>query len=435
MNTLSDYQRKAFKAIAAKNGNVFLTGMAGTGKSYLIQKYIASLDPSDTTVAVCATTGIAALNLQDNVRRFCMRDIPAHTIYRWAGIGIGPQGDEDMGEFIRGFMENKSPNAFKARCRIQRTEQLIIDEISMLPGKILHLLDRLFRVVRGRFAEPFGGISIVVVGDFLQLPPPSRTGVYDWCFTTPTWKAAEFQSFYLQEIFRQSEREFIDILNDFRVGRVKGKCAEIIQRRIASFPSNKVVRLFTHNVQVDHWNDAKLSCLPGEEYSFTAETGGDASEASLLVKNIVTPQVLTLKEDARVMITANQVFGGELIAANGETGYVREIKPNIITVEKDNGDTLDVAKFRWHYDRRKSNTGYFEQFPLRPAYAMTIHKSQGLTLDAAVVDIRAARDPGQAYVAISRVKTLDGLWLKEAISGVFVSNEAIQLYKNLQAND
>lgn len=429
----SDGQKAALTKIRSRRCNVFLTGMAGTGKSFVVQNYIAGL-PEDAPVAVCATTGIAALNLQDNVRRFCGREIPAHTIYRWAGIGIGPRAGQTDSDFIHERLDDRSPHAFAARARIRRTEQLVIDEISMLPGKIFSLLDRLFRVVRNNPIQPFGGMSVVVVGDFLQLPPPSSTGVYDWAFLSPSWEAAEFHSHYLQEVFRQNDKGFIDILNDFRLGRLRGESARIVQSRIAVFPSAKIVRLFTHNVQVDHWNDAKLACIEDQpEIIFKAEIGGDASEANLLRKNIVTPETLRLKIGARVMITANQTVGGHLLAANGETGTVADIDTENETVRilKDNGEEFLADRFTWRYDRRRPGSGYFAQLPLRLAYAMTIHKSQGLTLDAAVADIRAARDPGQAYVAVSRVRTLDGLWLKDSVTGIFVSNEAIALYKKL----
>lgn len=429
----SDHQQQALNAIRSRSANVFLTGMAGTGKSLVVQSYIAALNDCDR-VCACATTGIAALNLQDNIRRFAQKNIPAHTIYRWAGIGIGPQGTQTDDAFIFDYINNRSPHAYAARARIRNTEQLIIDEISMLPGRIFALLDRLFRVIRSRPAEPFGGMSIVVVGDFLQLPPPSKTGSYDWCFLAPAWHTANFHCFHLQQIFRQSEADFINVLNDFRVGKLRGKSAELIQRRIARFPDDKIVRLFTHNVQVDHWNDAKLACIENQnEYSFSAQLEGDRAEAQKLAKDLITPQTLRLKVGARVMITANQTLAGELIAANGETGTVIEIDPELETVRilKDSGEEYLAGRYTWYYNRRQPGSGTFSQLPLRLAYAMTIHKSQGLTLNAAVIDIRAARDPGQAYVAVSRVKTLDGLWLKDSVSGIFVSNEAIALYKKL----
>ena len=429
----STAQQSAYDAIRACSRNVFLTGMAGTGKSFLIQSYIASLD-ENAAVAAVATTGIAALNLQDNIRRFAEKDVPVHTIYRWAGIGIGPAPTQSESDFVREWLYSRAPHVMAARARIRRTRQLIVDEISMLPGKIFALLDRLFRVVRDCPVLPFGGMSVVVVGDFLQLPPPSKSGIYDWAFLSPSWQSADFDTHYLQDIFRQSERTFIDILNDFRVGRLRGESAAIIQRRIAIFPDAKIVRLFTHNVQVDHWNDAKLACIDAPETVFEAVLGGDPAEATILEKNLVTPKSLRIKPGARVMITANITEGGEFLAANGETGHVVEIGQDVVLVGKDNGELLQVARRTWEYDRRKLSTGTFTQFPLRLAYAMTIHKSQGLTLDSAVVDIRAARDPGQAYVAVSRVRTLDGLWLKDAVSGIFVSAEAINLYRKLAAS-
>lgn len=432
-NTLSDLQAKALAAIRSRTCNVFLTGMAGTGKSFLIQSYIASL-ADDEKVAACATTGIAALNLQDNIRRFAQKHIPAHTIYRWAGIGIGPQGAQTDSDFISDFLRSRAPHHYSARSRIRRTQQLIIDEVSMLPGRIFSMLDRLFRVVRECPDKPFGGMSIVVVGDFLQLPPVAKTGSYDWCFMRPSWAGADFKTFYLQDIFRQSEDEFIDILNDFRVGKLRGRSADIIQNRIAVFPNEEIVRLFTHNIQVDKWNTAKLLSIENQpERTFEAIISGDAAETQSLVKDLVTPKTLTLKIGARVMITANQTSHGELIAANGETGTVVDIDPvrETVRVRKDSGSEFLAERFTWYYNRNKPNSGAFCQLPLRLAYAMTIHKSQGLTLNSAVVDIRAARDPGQAYVAVSRVRSLDGLWLKDSVTGIFVSNEAIALYKRL----
>lgn len=410
--------------------NVFLTGMAGTGKSYLIRQYIGQAFSERTDL--CATTGIAALNLQSGLRAQCGRDIPAHTIHRWAGIGIGPRQGQSGEEFFAELCRTGTRSFLAALRRVKNARTLIVDEISMLPGRTLDYLDFHFRKIRGNDA-PFGGVQLIAVGDFLQLPPVSRTGIYDWAFRSRAWAAAGFTNCSLTRIHRQSDATFISILNDFREGRLRGESARILQKRIAKFPSDKIVRLMTHNVQVDRWNAVKLSDIEAREHVFEAELGGNESEAEFLLKNLVTPNVLRLKVGARVMVTANVASGDRLWAANGETGTVRGIDPALPRVEVllDSGRAVQVDPFTWKYDRSRADSGEFTQLPLRLAYAMTVHKSQGLTLDAAIADIRAARDPGQAYVAVSRVRSLDGLWLKDAIAGVFVSPEAINFHRRI----
>lgn len=427
--TLDPQQLNALAAMQSGR-NVFLTGMAGTGKSYLIRQYVGQAFAE--RVDMCATTGIAALNLQQSIFAQTGLTIPAHTIFRWAGIGIGPGRGETNEQFFDKLARNGSRSFFNALRRIRNAQVLIIDEISMLPGRVFNYLDYHFKTIRGN-AQPFGGVQLIVVGDFLQLPPVSKTGVYDWVFLSRAWHAANFEPVYLTCIHRQSDPVFINLLNDFRVGRVRGESAGILQRRIAKFPKSSIVRLMTHNVQVEKWNNLKLAEIDAEEFSFEAQESGNPSELEFLRKNLVTPTVLKLKVGARVIVTANLASGERLLAANGESGNVVEIDTlrEKIWVRKDDGVTIPLSRYTWKYDFHRDDSGAFSQYPLRLAYAMTIHKSQGLTLDSAIVDIRAAREPGQAYVAVSRVRSLDGLWLKDAIAGVFVSREAINFYKSL----
>lgn len=425
-----DEQQERALSLMQGSRNVFLTGMAGTGKSYLVRQYIGQAFAE--RVDMCATTGIAALNLQQSFYAQTGLTIPAHTIYRWAGIGIGPAKGQSNEAFFDALMRAFSRSTVNAIRRIKKAQVLIIDEISMLPGRVFNYLDYHFRTIRGN-DTPFGGIQMIVVGDFLQLPPVSKTGIYDWVFLSRAWHEAHFQSVYLTQIHRQSDPVFISILNDFREGRVRGTSAEILQKRIAKFLPDSIVRLMTHNIQVDKWNALKLGGLNAPEHSFEAIEAGDIKELEFLRKNLVTPQVLTLKVGARVIVTANLTAGERLLAANGEGGNIEEIDTlrEKIWIKKDDGNTIPISRFTWKYDMMRVDSGSFTQYPLRLAYAMTIHKSQGLTLDKAIVDIRAAREPGQAYVAVSRVRSLAGLWLKDSISGVFVSREAINFYRSL----
>lgn len=430
--TLDPQQERALDIMRARK-NVFLSGMAGTGKSFLIQQFVGG---AFRKTEMCATTGIAALNLQQSIFERAGIHIPAFTIYRWAGIGLGPKPGQSAPDFFQFLTKQPTRSTLNALRRIQNAEVLVIDEISMLPGRILEYLDYHFKQIR-QDVRPFGGIQIIVCGDFLQLPPVTKTGKYDWAFLSHVWREADFVPCYLTTIHRQNEPQFIQVLNDFREGRIRDETAHVLQNRVPRFPSSSIPRLFTHNVQVDKWNNYKLECIDAEDREFHATLSGSEFETDFLVKNLVTPVKLRLRLGARVMFTANLSDGGALLAANGECGTVIAFEQSprdgsgAVRVRKDSGAQILVTTNTWGFDPQRTGSGSFTQVPLRLAYALTIHKSQGLTLDAAICDIRAAREPGQAYVAISRVRTLGGLWLKDKISGVFVSPDAINFYRNL----
>ena len=408
--------------------NVFLSGMAGTGKSTTLLEFIGQ---SFRPVDACATTGIAALNLQDQFRRRAGISLAAHTIYRWAGIQLGPAAGQKFHDYWE-FLNNRPPmSRLAAFRRVARCEALVIDEISMLPGRILDYLDFHFKMIRGSTA-PFGGIQLIAVGDFLQLPPVAKTGVYDWAFMSRAWKLAGFNNAYLTTIHRQDEPIFIEALNNFREGRVSRVVADTLSQRVKRFVDRKVIRLMTHNAQVDRWNEYQIGEIEGTEREFTAEFEGPEHETEFLAKNSITPVRLVLKVGARVMVTSNLTNeAGELIAVNGQCGTLEAMGEDVVFVRLDGGVTVQIDPRTWTYDPQRDDSGIMTQIPLRPAYALTIHKSQGLTLDRAHIDIRAAREPGQAYVALSRLRSLEGLFLKEWIKGVHVSEAAINFYRNL----
>ena len=435
--------------------SVMLTGMAGTGKSATLCHFIMK---SHIPIDVTATTGIAALNVQDQYRKATGLGLPAYTIYRWAGIALGPKEKQPFEEYIE-FMESRGSKSFeRAKQRIRRCQILVIDEISMMPGRILDFLDHYFKYVRGN-ELPFGGIQMVFVGDFLQLPPVSKTGRYDWAFKCSSWNALAPLPIYLKEIHRQDEPEFIEALNSFRMGHISQKVADILAARVSMFTHRNVIRLFTHNSQVDRWNTIMIDALETEPQTFTAKYTGYDSDREWFIKNSITPEVLILKVGARVMVTTNiSDGGGGVLAVNGQMGTVEALEaeaPVRIWVDKDdeenetgesgwqfktilapsvkldNGELLPVVPFQWTMDPQDEFSPTMTQLPLRPAYAISIHKSQGLTLPSAHIDIRAAREPGQAYVALSRLKSLSGLHLKDWVKGVHVSNDAINFYKDL----
>ncbi len=421
-----------FMGAAHGGRNCFLTGMAGTGKSTLLRRFISE---THCRVDITAPTGVAALN------------VGGMTIHRFCGMMLGPQPGQSNEEYFDQLRRDPRKSILAGFNRVKRCQVLVIDEISMLPGRQFDFVEFLFRRLRGP-DEPFGGCQIIATGDFLQLPPVrTNEGVpYDWVFQSEAWRAAELKMIQLETVRRQDEPTFVKALSDFRNGRVWGECARVLQSRVRSNPPSTMTRLFTHNVQVDKWNEFQLSELPGDESVLEAEQTGPDLQREFLNKNLLTPATLRLKAGAMVMFTVNKTANGSTlpIFVNGQVGIVDKIevrpKRHLSSVLSPKGGEegkiwvrtpsglIEVEPFTWRYSKDE-DAATFTQFPLRLAWAMTIHKSQGLTLDAAYLDIRAAREPGQAYVAVSRVRTLAGLNFKEWFKGVHVSPEAIQFYK------
>jgi ATP-dependent DNA helicase PIF1 len=429
---------KQFAAAAQAGRNCFLTGMAGTGKSTTLRQFIRE---AVKRVDVTAPTGVAALN------------VGGMTIHRFCGMLLGPQPGQSNEEYF-GFLERDPRRSILAGFnRVRRCEVLVIDEISMLPGRQFEFVEYLFRRLRG-CNEPLGGCQVIATGDFLQLPPVRvladghQNAPYDWAFLSPAWEAAEFKTVILETVRRQDEVDFVQALSGFRMGHVWGSGARLLQSRVRSNPPSTMPRLFTHNVQVDKWNGFQLSELPGEESNLEAEQTGPEHQREFLTRNLLTPATLRVKPGAMVMFTVNKNESGrrDPLFVNGQMGVVEkcEVRAGSDTSPyplpdrgeegekiwvKTHGEVIPVERFTWRYDGNDPEAATFTQFPLRLAWAMTIHKSQGLTLDSAFLDIRAAREPGQAYVAVSRVRTLAGLNFKEWFKGIHVSPEAINFYR------
>ncbi len=427
-----------FLSLAWSGRNIFLTGMAGTGKSTLLREFIAGcqsplLAPSTwpdgtfrptppldvvPSIDITAPTGIAALN------------VAGRTIHRWSGMLLGPkpnQTDEQYWEFLSA---QPYPSIRAGWARVEKCQRLVIDEISMLPGRQFQFLEFMFRRLRGN-NRPWGGCQVIVIGDFLQLAPvrTSDADPYDWAFLNPTWQASGFEPVVLTTVHRQANPEFVAALAGVRAGEVTGRCAKLLHNRVVQFPRADIPRLFTHNTMVNRWNGIMLSDLPGNDVVLNAGLSGNERNCQWLSDNLMCPAELVLKPGARVMTTINDKDGAYV---NGSIGVVEQVDPawDAIVVRLPAGPVA-VQRFTWKAGER-GNEGTFTQFPLRLAYAMTIHKSQGLTLDAAFVDVRAARDPGQCYVALSRVRSLPGLHLKDWFRGVYVSNAALRFYASLE---
>ena len=301
-----------FRAAALGGDNCFLTGPGGTGKSTQLRAFIAECP---RRVSVTAPTGVAALN------------VSGMTIHRFCGMLIGPAAGQSNEDYFAQLQRDPRRSIVAGFNRVRRCEVLVVDEISMLPGRQLEFVEFLFRRLRGR-DEPFGGCQVIVTGDFLQLPPvrTSETEPYDWGFQSPAWAAARFRTFMLEKVRRQDEAAFVRALADFRVGRVWGDSARILQSRVRSNPPSTMPRLFTHNVQVDKWNLFQLSELPGEETVLHAEQSGPDLQRAFLTRNLLTPATLQVKPGALVMFTVNKNEPGrtEPLFVNGQIGTVVE---------------------------------------------------------------------------------------------------------------
>jgi len=433
-----DQDQRIALARVNEGKNVFITGPAGTGKSSVTTEVIRRRI-GDRSLKVCATTGVAALNLRDKLKAIFGEDVDTSTIYRWSGIGLGPRPGQSFEEYLQ-YMKGRGYGWQGTTRRIRGTRTLILDEVSMLPGRVMDFIDYVCRAIRDD-QRPFGGIQVLAVGDFLQLPPVAKTGRYDWAFLSAAWQELDFSCVSLRTVHRQDEPEFVGLLNEFREGKVTKSGHAILKDRVALFPKSRILRLFTHNTQVDKWNAYQLGAIERAEISFDAEGEGPPTEVEWLQKNLVTPTKLTIKLGARVMVTANlpnPERQDALIAANGDIGTVTGwgggwgLDKSVIKVQLDSGREIEITPHEWSFDpTAETQTGVFRQFPLRLAWACTIHKSQGLTLDEALIDIRAAREPGQAYVALSRVRSLAGLHLKDMFQGMFISPEAIDFHRRI----
>lgn len=385
--------------------NCFLTGAAGAGKTYALNQFIRICKSQKRKVAITASTGIAATHLNGN------------TIHSWSGIGAR----EELG---RWFFD-KLPST---RCStIGNAEVLVIDEISMLHSYYLDLVDEVCRRVRGELMKPFGGLQVVVCGDFFQLPPVSRERNAKFAYDSSVWKEADFKTLYLTEQHRQDDSDYLEILNAIRSGSLRRHHAESLMERINTDIDDDVTQLHTHNFAVDNVNHQKLNLVDGVEQSFTAEHSGNKTYWEKLLNNILAPEVLKLKVGALVMSVKNVPDKGYW---NGSIGEVVDFEFDGYPIVKfKNGRTTKVVPEDWNMIDGETPRATITQVPLRLAWAITVHKSQGMTMDSARIDLRRAFEPGMGYVALSRVKSLDGLSL------IDINKQAIQVNKDVLKRD
>lgn len=384
-----------------------MTGEPGAGKTYTINRYIAWLRERGVEPAITASTGIAATH------------VGGMTIHAWSGIGI----KKELSDWDLEALLEREPLVR----RVRGAQVLIIDEVSMLDAPLLTLVDRAVRTLRGS-NQPFGGLQIIFVGDFFQLPPVSKGEAAKFAFESPAWKEANPLYCYLSEQHRQEDDIFLELLGALRAGAMTGEHKQALSAR-AEFPDDgeMTTRLYPHNADVDRINDDALSRLDASAHVYTMYTEGAKPLVEGLKRGCLSPETLVLKEGASVMFTRNNFDKGYVngtlgtVTGFGETGF-----PLVRTRQ---GQMIEAGTEEWRIDDRARTLAKISQVPLRLAWAITVHKSQGMSLDSAVMDLSSAFEYGQGYVALSRVRSLDGLYL----SGF--NERALQVHPDILKKD
>lgn len=421
--------------------NLFITGGGGVGKSWMIGQLKEELP-----LVLTSSTGISAINIE------------GQTIHSWAGIGIADKPIEQVVSFIT--KSSKGKNKFKEICS---TKYLVIDEISMLNSYTLDYINEVLKQVRG-IDKAFGGIRVLLVGDFFQLPPVKigeaveingASRLMDYCFNSKAWKELNLETIYLKKVWRQTDKNFIETLNNIRIGKVTKKDKELLQSR--NYPSNfkppkEAVKLYAVNEQVDAENKRRFDAIKEKEYTFEAIDkirswidssvqyvspnnsklpSWDKAKYEAFDRDCRVPKILKLKKGARVMLLKNISFDYGLV--NGSCGYITKLNQHNIEIAFDNGEIFAVEKDKLELKDGKTAKITREQYPLRLAYSQSIHKAQGATFDSVYIDCSRFFECGQAYVALSRARTLDKMYLTNFDADkIYVDNKVVEFYKGIE---
>lgn len=420
----------AWQFVERTGVNVFLTGKAGTGKTTFLRRL---KERSPKRMIVVAPTGVAAINAGG---------VTIHSFFQFP-----------LAPYVPGSSFNTKDERFrfsKEKKRIIRTlDLLVIDEISMVRADLLDQIDAVLRLHKDR-NRPFGGVQLLMIGDLSQLAPVARES--DWTllreyYTTPYFfgskalQQTKHVTIELQHVYRQTDTTFVDILNEVRENRLTANGLAMLNSRYCKeekvLNSEGVIRLTTHNLTANNYNEQRMDSLKGKRYTYEAETTGTFPESSYPAE-----KTLELKKGCQVMFLKNDTQGARYY--NGKLGIITSLDDDHIKVRGLDDDTdVEVTPDIWTNARyvidkeskeiREEIDGEFRQYPLRLAWAITVHKSQGLTFDRAVIDVNAAFAAGQVYVALSRLRSLEGLLLTAPLSPAAVKTDvAVTQYMNTE---
>lgn len=417
--------------------NVFLTGEPGSGKTHTVNAYVQWLRERGIEPAITASTGIAATHIH------------GMTIHSWSGIGIKQE--------LTAYDLDKIAQNERVVRRVRDAKILIIDEVSMLSSKTLAMAEAVCREIRQR-QVPFGGLQVVLVGDFFQLPPVlprselrSATGVVrrkeneesepqisfetgeveepsHFAFSSRAWKELAPLVCYLSEQHRQEDAAFLDLLSGIRRGAFSPAHRTLLDTRRMSSGRAGTTQLYSHNADVDRINDVEIGKISGDMRTFAMTSQGKDTLVTSLKRGCLSPELLALKVGARVMFTKNDIEHKYVNGTLGTvTGFVKESGYPII--KTNSGRSVIAQPEEWHVEDGGRVLARITQIPLRLAWAITVHKSQGMSLDAAHMDLSQAFEYGQGYVALSRVRTLAGL----SLSGL--NERALEVHPEVAKRD
>lgn len=379
--------------ILKTGNNVFITGSAGTGKTYLLNQFTFYLKSRKIIPTIVAPTGIAASHLQ------------GQTIHSFFSLGIRDTIDD---YYIESLLEKKY-----LQTRFSKLKVLIVDEISMVSPEMFLAMDKILRAFK-KNDIPFGGVQTILSGDFFQLPPISKVPKDKrFAWQSPSWKELNLKTCYLQEKFRQDDNVLISILDEIRSGNVSSNSYDILNSRFhkeldIDFTPTK---LYTHNIDVDRINNEELSKINKPVKLFNYKSEGTAKNIEKIFKSSLVLEEINLKKDAVVMFIKNN---HDLGYVNGTTGLVVDFdkETGFPIVKTSYGSLIKLVLEDWTIENDSGNiVAKVSQIPLKLAWAITIHKSQGMTLDSAEIDLSKTFEVGQGYVALSRIKNIDGLRL------------------------
>lgn len=409
--------------------NVFISGPGGTGKSFLI-KYMKDHAPPDMMIGITALTGCAAILI----------GCGAKTLHSWAGIGLGRESADELASKIV-KRKRYNPAAFN---NWTKTDLLIIDEISMMSADLFEKLNTIGQILRKNRLLPFGGMQVVALGDFFQLPPIVRdisaadvATAAHIAFNARSWSATFRHTVQLRQLMRQSDPVFQELLNSFRVGAVREDHMELLRSRMSLNWDSLEIKptlIFPRRAEVDKINAANLAALTGETCSYDVRSSkGVPADATPLIERFDNDapydKQLTLTVGAQVMLIYNKDQAAELV--NGSRGIVSGFAvvdgESVPVVKFKNGIEMPVVRHEWEMDTVQGVAR--QQIPLRLAYAITTHRSQGATLDSALIDIGSSIwEWGQAYVALSRVRSFDSLYIFSLDRRAIKSHPSVRAY-------
>ena len=405
---LTPCQAKANEAMKGA-ANIFLTGGAGSGKSFLVRHFLRTQNLRD--FPVLASTGAAAVL------------IGGRTFHSFFGLGIMEGG-------VEATIEKAAKNRQVVR-RLKRIKGFIVDEVSMLSGPTLRAAEVICRRIRDSDL-PWGGLRVIAVGDFAQLPPIERgySSKRNWGFLDPVWEFSGFETHYLRTQTRCRDENYMKILSDVREGRVTPAVKAYLDSKItAPSPDFEGTRLFPRRDETERFNLSKLDALSGQAVRFETIYSGDARAVESLKKYSPLGDELFLKDNALVMLRQNDPQGRWV---NGSTGHIRKIANNELKIELLNGRMIEIEKASFSLlDAEGIPTASATNFPVSLAWASTIHKSQGATLDKMMVNLSNLWEPGQAYVALSRLQQGSDLTIEKwDAKSIRVDPDVVAFYKD-----